>query len=124
MKKVRKGYRKARVKRPVEKDLVKGYDSNWEYELHQGILDDWEHHVDKCVRSPGFKPIPGWESLYFHCKYKVVLSVYVDDFKIGGATAHLQTMIDKLRKLIHLDEANPLQEDVTLDSHNATSQSL
>jgi len=47
MKKVRKGYRKARVKRPVEKDLVKGYDSNWEYELHQGILDDWEHHVDK-----------------------------------------------------------------------------
>ena len=47
MKKVRKGYRKARVKRPVEKDLVKGYDSNWEYELHQGILDAWEHHVDK-----------------------------------------------------------------------------
>jgi len=47
MKKVRKGYRKPRVKRPVEKDLVKGYDSNWEYELHQGILDGWEHHVDK-----------------------------------------------------------------------------
>lgn len=47
MKKVRKGYRKARVKRPVEKDLIKGYDSNWEYELHQGILDGWLHHVDK-----------------------------------------------------------------------------
>ncbi len=47
MKKVRKGFRKARVKRPVEKDVVKGYDSNWEYELHSGILDDWEHHVDK-----------------------------------------------------------------------------
>ena len=47
MKKIRKGYRKARVKRPVEKDLVKGYDSNWEYELHSGILDEWEHHVDK-----------------------------------------------------------------------------
>jgi hypothetical protein len=47
MKKIRKGYRKARVKRPVEKDLVKGYDSNWEYELHSGILDKWEHHVDK-----------------------------------------------------------------------------
>jgi hypothetical protein len=47
MKKVRKGYRKPRVKRPVEKDVVKGYDSNWEYELHSGILDAWEHHVDK-----------------------------------------------------------------------------
>ena len=45
--KVRKGYRKQRVKRPKEKDVVKGYDSNWEYELHNGILDEWEHHVDK-----------------------------------------------------------------------------
>lgn len=45
--KVRKGYRKQRVKRPKEKDVVKGYDSNWEYELHSGILDEWEHHVDK-----------------------------------------------------------------------------
>ena len=47
MKKVRKGFRKPRVKRPVDKNLVKGYDSNWEYELHSGILDKWEHHVDK-----------------------------------------------------------------------------
>ena len=47
MKNVKKGYRKARVKRPVEKDLVKGYDSNWEYELHSGILDGWSFHTDK-----------------------------------------------------------------------------
>ena len=47
MKKIKKGYRKARVKRPVEKDLVKGYDSNWEYELHNGILDNWSFHTDK-----------------------------------------------------------------------------
>jgi|TARA_R110001592_G_scaffold4881_1_gene27070 hypothetical protein len=45
--KIKKGYRKARVKRPVEKDLVKGYDSNWEYELHTGILDNWSFHTDK-----------------------------------------------------------------------------
>ena len=47
MKKVKKGYRKARYKRPVEKDVVKGYDSNWEYELHSGILEAWSFHVDK-----------------------------------------------------------------------------
>ena len=47
MKKIKKGYRKPRVKRPVEKDLVKGYDSNWEYELHNGILDNWSFHTDK-----------------------------------------------------------------------------
>jgi len=45
--KIKKGYRKPRVKRPVEKDLVKGYDSNWEYELHSGILDNWSFHTDK-----------------------------------------------------------------------------
>jgi hypothetical protein len=27
--------------------LQEGHDSNWEYELHSGILDAWEHHVDK-----------------------------------------------------------------------------
>lgn len=47
MKKVKRGYRKARYKRPVEKDVVKGYDSNWEYELHSGILEAWSFHVDK-----------------------------------------------------------------------------
>ena len=47
MKNVRKGYRKPRVARPVEKNLVKGYDSNWEYELHSGILDNWSFHTDK-----------------------------------------------------------------------------
>ena len=46
-KKIRKGFRKPRVKRPVEKDVVKGYDSNWEYELHTGILDSWNFHFDK-----------------------------------------------------------------------------
>lgn len=44
---IRKGVRKPRVKRPVEKDLVKGYDSNWEYELHRGILNGWSFHTEK-----------------------------------------------------------------------------
>ena len=49
-----------------------------------------------------------------HSTYKVLLSVYVDDFKLGGASAHLHSIIERLRKLIHLDEATPLQEDVYL----------
>jgi hypothetical protein len=58
MKKIRKGYRKPRVKRPVEKDLVKGYDSNWEYELHSGILDAWEFHADKVEYTVAHKYEP------------------------------------------------------------------
>ncbi len=44
--KVRKGFRKPRVKRPVEKNLIKGYDSTFEYELHSTILEGWEFHPD------------------------------------------------------------------------------
>jgi len=47
LKAFKKGYRKKRVPRPVEKNLIKGYDSNWEYELHTGILDNWSFHTDK-----------------------------------------------------------------------------
>jgi hypothetical protein len=58
LKKFKKGYRKARVKRPVEKDVVKGYDSNWEYELHSGILDNWSFHTDKVTYTIDHKYEP------------------------------------------------------------------
>ena len=44
---VKKGYRKPRAVRPKTPNLVEGYDSNWEYELHTGILDNWSFHTDK-----------------------------------------------------------------------------
>ena len=44
--KVRKGFRKVRAKRPVEKNVPKGYDSNWECLLHNTILEDWNFHTD------------------------------------------------------------------------------
>ena len=42
-----RGYRKPRKIRPKEKDVPSGYDSNWEYKLHQTVLKNWEHHGDK-----------------------------------------------------------------------------
>ena len=44
---IKKGYRKPRAVRPKTPNLVEGYDSNWEYELHTGILDNWSFHTDK-----------------------------------------------------------------------------
>ena len=44
-KRIRKGYRKPRVKRPVEKNVPPSYDSNWEHELHTGLLKQWDHHT-------------------------------------------------------------------------------
>ena len=43
----KRGYRKPRVIRPVEENVPPSYDSNWEYELHTGLLKKWEHHVEK-----------------------------------------------------------------------------
>tara|TARA_R100001244_G_scaffold67069_1_gene55007 strand:- start:365 stop:781 length:417 start_codon:yes stop_codon:yes gene_type:complete len=33
--------------RPKEKNVPKGYDSKWEYNLHQGIFKTWSHHTSK-----------------------------------------------------------------------------
>ncbi len=33
--------------RPREKNVPKGYDSKWEYTLHQTVLKSWSHHTDK-----------------------------------------------------------------------------
>ena len=42
----------------------------------------WEQHVARVCKGNGFRPVPGWECLYFHPAYKCALSEYVDDFKI------------------------------------------
>lgn len=47
MSRIRKGFRKARVKRPVEKNVPANYDSIWEHDLHKGLLKNWKHHNDK-----------------------------------------------------------------------------
>ena len=36
-----------RKPRPKKTNVPKGYDSNWEYEIHQTILKDWKHHWEK-----------------------------------------------------------------------------
>ena len=45
--KIKSSVRTQRIKRPQEKNLVVGYDSNWEYKLHSTILNDWNFHTEK-----------------------------------------------------------------------------
>ena len=42
--------RKPRIKRP-RIESVKGYDSIWEYVLHDTLLKNWNHHADKVEYS-------------------------------------------------------------------------
>jgi len=36
-----------RKPRPKKTNVPKGYDSTWEYNIHQTILQEWKHHWDK-----------------------------------------------------------------------------
>jgi hypothetical protein len=36
-----------RKPRPKKINVPKGYDSAWEYDIHQTILQDWKHHWEK-----------------------------------------------------------------------------
>ena len=44
----------------------------------------WENHFTEKLKSLGFESIPGWECLFAHQSLKLILSVYVDDFKLVG----------------------------------------
>ena len=80
-----------------------------------------EKHYSKALLDVCFQPIPGWECLYFHLTLQVVLSVYVDDFKLAGLKASLpkawQLMSDKGLKL---DPPEPFKEYLGCGQHTIT----
>ena len=42
------------------------------------------------LRAAGFKDMIGWECLFYHEHFKVILSVYVDDFQMAGRKEGLE----------------------------------
>ena len=41
--------RKPRKPRPKKVNVPKGYDSRWEYDMHQSILKSWKHHTSEPI---------------------------------------------------------------------------
>ncbi len=68
---------KARLNRPV----VRLYKALYG---HPDSGTMWEKHCHKRTLKVGFQPIPQWPSCYFHRELKLMLTVYVDDFKLSG----------------------------------------
>ena len=50
----------------------------------------WENHFTDKLLKCNFEPVPGWECLFVHKPLKLILSVYVDDFKLVGKTENLK----------------------------------
>lgn len=53
--------------------------------------DFWDRHRTTQLRKAGFQTVEGWESVYVHEPLKLVLTVYIDDFKMAGPEQNLPT---------------------------------
>ena len=67
----------------------------------------WEKHCEKHLLSQGFKPVPEWRSCYWQAELKLLLVVYVDDFKMAGPSAALAEGWSRIRKAIRTEDPLP-----------------
>ena len=58
----------------------------------------WEQHCEDKVAEAGFKPVGGcyeWRSCFWNSTTRMLLSIYVDDFKLAGPEDNMaQTWAD------------------------------
>ena len=64
----------------------------------------WERHCDEHLTSVGYVPVPDWRSTYWHPDLKLLLMVYVDDFKMSGPSANFEKGWSLIRQKIKTDE--------------------
>ena len=50
----------------------------------------WENQYTEKIINGGFVKMMGWECFFYHEELKVILSIYVDDFKLCGLTENLK----------------------------------
>ena len=57
---------------------------------HPDAGGHWEAHCESHLSSVGFERIPDWHSTFWHPQFKLLLIVYVDDFKLSGPKCNLE----------------------------------
>ena len=50
----------------------------------------WEQHCNTELNKVGFVAVPNWPSTFRHPQLDLLLTVYVDDFKLGGPAGNLE----------------------------------
>ena len=89
----------------------------------------WEKRCSKWVQKQGFKPIGHcyeWRSVFWHDRLKLMLVIYVDDFKMSGPKAKLVEGWSLLRNgEDEIEMSDPLQVSNFLGcTHDVTSMTL
>ena len=64
----------------------------------------WEEHCNEKLTIAGFSPIPNWRSTYWHEELKLLLVVYVDDFKLAGPKESIPIAWDLISQHIELEQ--------------------
>ena len=77
---------------------------------HPDSGTDWESHCDQSLQKVGFQNVGGgaWPSCYAHKELGLLISVYVDDFKLAGPKANLEQGWKLITKFLELDPPQPL----------------
>ena len=68
----------------------------------------WEQHCHASLLMCGFLPIQDWPSVYWHDESRVLLLVYVDDFKMAGSPAAVATAWTRIRQELLIGDPSPV----------------
>ncbi len=80
----------------------------------------WEKHCEEQLVKGGFVPISDWRSCYWQPRLKLLLTVYVDDFKMSGPKEHMKEGWDIIRENIKID--NPKESNRYLGCQHVLSE--
>jgi len=68
----------------------------------------WERHCESQLCTVGFVPIPSWPGIFTHNKLKILLTVYVDDFKVAGLASHVKEAWRLIGSVAQIEPPTPL----------------
>ena len=75
---------------------------------HPDAGTDWEMHSQEHVTSVGFDAIPNWPSCFWHPELRLLLVIYVDDFKLAGPSENLAAGWNLIRQGLDMDPPDKL----------------
>ena len=77
-----------------------------------GLL--WERQFEKVLSEHGWEKVPNWECLFVNREKGLLLSVYVDDFKLAGKKPNIDPTWKILMKDVDLGEPTSFLDHVYL----------
>ena len=77
---------------------------------HPDSVGHWEKHCNAALNKAGFVKVAPWRSTFWHDRLKLLLVVYVDDFKMSGPKTNLSEGWKAIRKGIVTDDPKPVNK--------------